>query len=82
MKPLKLPETLYWIGAPRRDAFPIETGLFKTVFELNRQPDEALIHMSANTRFTLHQRERLVYVVSPEQAKTPAFTTLLSGFLV
>ena len=53
MKQLKLPEDVRWIGVKRRDGFPIETSYFKIVFDLAKVPAEAVLQISANTRYIL-----------------------------
>ena len=55
MKQLKLPNDVKWIGAERtKNGFQIETSYFKTVFDLTKPVKEAVINISANSRYCLY----------------------------
>ena len=54
MTKIKLPEGVCWVGAGRSDGFSIETSYFKTVSMLEKRPENAVIQISANTRYILY----------------------------
>ena len=54
MKQLKLPEDIKWVAVERNNGFPIETSYYKTVFNINNVPEQAVIQISANTRYILY----------------------------
>lgn len=56
MTQVKIPADIRWIAAKRENGtdHPIETSYFKSIFSLTTPPAEAVINISANTRYTLY----------------------------
>lgn len=53
MKSIQVPDDIKWIGVKRKEGFPIETSYFKTIFELPSTVEDAVLRISANTRYCL-----------------------------